>query len=104
MIKVLVQKDQGFITKMTIKGHAKSNEHGKDLVCAGVSSICVGMLNALEKCCKDRFDYKYVDGYIQVATYDEESDIQLLLKTLLIQLQTVEKVHNQFIKITIQEV
>ena len=104
MIKVRVQKDQGFITKMTIKGHAKSNEHGKDLVCAGVSSICIGMLNALDEQCNGQFDYKYSDGYIQVEASNQEHDIQLLLNTLLIQLQTVEFVHKQFIKITIQEV
>ena len=104
MIKDKVQMDQGFITKMTIKGHAKSNEHGKDLVCAGVSSICVGMLNALDELCHDQFDCKYSDGYIQVETSSQTHDIQLLLKTLLIQLQTVEFVHKQFIKITKQEV
>lgn len=47
MIKVEVEyKGKGFHS-LLIKGHANTGDYGKDLVCAGVSAVSIGAMNAL---------------------------------------------------------
>ena len=38
MIKITIKKNKNFIEEIRIHGHAKYDEYGKDIVCAGVSS------------------------------------------------------------------
>ena len=49
MIKVTVKKKDNYIVDLKISGHANSDEYGKDLVCAGVSTASIGTLNMLVK-------------------------------------------------------
>ena len=42
MIKVLVKQNNNQIVNLSITGHADSGEYGKDLVCAGVSTVGIG--------------------------------------------------------------
>ena len=53
MITVLVKKKQNHITKVVIKGHAMYDDYGKDIVCAGVSSIATTTVNAILKIKKE---------------------------------------------------
>lgn len=49
MIEILINEIQG---KIEIKGHANSDEYGKDLVCAGVSSIACGIVSVFTNVAK----------------------------------------------------
>lgn len=40
MIEVIYYREHN---RLTVKGHAQSNEYGKDLVCAGVSALALTM-------------------------------------------------------------
>ena len=53
MITVLVKKKKNDITKVVIKGHAMYDDYGKDIVCAGVSSIATTTVNAILKIKKE---------------------------------------------------
>lgn len=52
MVNVEVKRQSDFLQEVLIHNHAEYGEHGQDLVCAGVSSIAVGMLNALDQMTK----------------------------------------------------
>ena len=45
MIKVNVKKNNGIINELVIKGHAGYDVHGKDIVCAAVSSMAITTVN-----------------------------------------------------------
>lgn len=47
MVLVTLHYQEGSFTAMTADGHAGSGEAGHDLVCAAISSIIFGGLNAL---------------------------------------------------------
>jgi uncharacterized protein YsxB (DUF464 family) len=47
MIKVVVSKKDDIINKIEIKGHAKYDESGKDIVCAAVSATVITTVNAI---------------------------------------------------------
>ena len=49
MIQVSIGMCEEHIISLQCKGHAGYAEAGKDLVCAGVSSILFGALNALDE-------------------------------------------------------
>ena len=47
MIKVNVKKNNDNISELVIKGHAGYDVHGKDIVCAAVSSTMLCTVNAI---------------------------------------------------------
>lgn len=92
------------IQSICVCGHADSAKSGQDLVCAGVSSICVGILNAIDQMCEDTCHVSMEHGDIKINVVKDCEKTQLLLQTLLIQLLTMEESYKQFIKITKAEV
>lgn len=104
MIKVLITKQNSKYQTFQITGHSHSDVHGKDLVCAGVSSIVVGMLNAIDElapnCCVMEMD----EGFTKIVVNNYNDKLHLLLESLRIQLNTIEFKYKKYIKIKIQEV
>ena len=101
MIKVVIKVDEssGKITSIEVKGHSGKDVYGKDLVCAAVSSVFTGGLNALEE---QNYDFLLNEGHAYVKALDIPSDYDaVVLKTIQIQLQTVEESDKEFIKIEI---
>lgn len=50
MIRIRVKRDQaGFVEQIKVTGHAHFAEHGMDIVCAAVSAVTIGMVNAMEQ-------------------------------------------------------
>lgn len=47
MIKIHLKKENESIKQITLKGHAMYDDYGKDIVCAGVSSILTTTVNAI---------------------------------------------------------
>ncbi|KIL36417.1 ribosomal protein [Cohnella kolymensis] len=45
----IVRNVDRHITRFTVSGHAFYNDPGKDIVCAGVSAVAIGAVNAIEK-------------------------------------------------------
>ena len=94
MIKVtLIKKDQEIIG-LKISGHADYAECGQDLVCAAASAIVTGGFNALRD---DEIKVIHLaegDAYVEVNNTNNET-----LRTMLIQLKTLEEAYPQYIKI-----
>lgn len=99
MIKVKVTYHLDNITNLTVSGHANSGEYGKDLVCAGVSAIVIGGLNAIEN--KQDYDIEIKDGFVDLhaKTLPTTHD-QIVLKTMVTSLHTIEQSYRKYIKIT----
>ena len=101
MTKVsIVYKGKG-LASLSVSGHAGTNVAGKDLVCAAVSAICFGALNAIEDIDND-FDYEVdqEEANIRLAPKGAISDHdETVLETLIIQLKTIEASYPEAIKI-----
>ena len=104
MIKVIIKQQDEEVLGLQIRGHANYAEHGKDLVCAGVSSIAVGLLNALSQLCEESCTCSMSEGNIGVEILQVNQINQLILRTGIIQLQTMELSYKNYIKITKTEV
>ena len=100
MIKVIIEKNDSIINSLEVSGHSNYDEKGKDIVCAGVSAIVVGGLNALLNENKNAIDYKCKDGYAYVFVKDIDNDnINKILDVITTQLYTIEESYPKFIKI-----
>ena len=106
MIKVIIKQDNQEIVYVHVTGHANSNEHGKDLVCAGVSAICVGIANQLVNMgfMNDLGTIQLSEGNFKIKVNQSSHDIQLVLETFETMMKTLEETYDQYIKIMKTEV
>lgn len=99
MVKVDYKINEGNeIIYLSIKGHADSYVvDNKDLVCAIVSTITIGGLNEI----KDDHNYKMSvkDGDIEVKVLTPNNYDNVVLKTILTQLETLESKYKKNITI-----
>ena len=99
MISVRITSKHNKVDSLEIKGHANSAEYGKDLVCAGVSAISVGGLNALASLKDKNIELKMSGGHILIRNASSNEEAQIILNTIIIQLQTVKEIQKDYIKI-----
>lgn len=108
MIRVSVSQTLQKIHSLSISGHAAFAKHGEDLVCAGVSSVATGALNALDQIASQSCELRLSnedDASIEINVLDlENRDVQIILHTVLIQLETIENQYSQYIHISKEEV
>jgi len=98
MTKVVVKQNNELIQSIEIKNHAGFAESGNDIVCAAISSIVFGALNALDQFGLADDDYVIEDAYIKIVLNDNEV-FQIVVKTMIIQLQTIQESYPDYIQI-----
>lgn len=108
MIRIAIKQSAGIILDLHVSGHAQSGKSGHDLVCAGVSSVATGILNACSILAEDSCFLELQDSpkamiHIQVKNQND-STLQIILKTAVIQMETIKNRYTQYINITKQEV
>lgn len=106
MIKVVVNRKDDIINSIEISGHANSGPYGFDLVCAGVSAVSFGAINAALQLSNCELDIKQggEGGYLFVqipehATPDQIEKIHDVFEVMLISLETIERDYGEFIQI-----
>lgn len=106
MIRIMIKRNQqGELRRILIKGHADYAEHGRDIVCAAVSGISIGMINAIEKL----LDIQVVSGVddtgqldLCIPTISDQSirsQVQLLLEAMVIALTDVANEYPSYVQI-----
>ena len=100
MIKITIKRDESTnkITSIEVKGHSGKDAYGKDLVCAAISAIITGGMNAL---CDKEYNFKLEEGDAYIKALDIPSDYDsVVLKTIEVQLQTVEEAERDYVRIS----
>lgn len=98
MIKVEIVYSNKNLASLKVKGHANSNEYGKDLVCAAVSAVTIGALNALED--DSKFEIEVEPGDISLIVKEKPSEHDLtVLEIMILQLKTIEVSYSSYISI-----
>ncbi|WP_313801105.1 ribosomal-processing cysteine protease Prp [Cytobacillus sp.] len=110
MINVTVIRNKSsMIQSFLISGHAFFAKRGKDIVCAGVSAVSVGAINAVHALTGvtpliEQKDDGFLSCEIPDNLPDETNEkIQLLLEGMVVSLQTIEEEYGQHIKITFKK-
>ncbi len=108
MIKVTMYRNSTKkVSAFEISGHAESGSVGHDLVCAAVSAISFGSVNAVIKLCEIEpiIDQGGEGGYLYVAlpnqlTASAFNRATLLLEGMFVSLETIERDYGQYITIS----
>lgn len=99
MIKAVYEvNDKDQYVSLIVQGHALQNEYGKDLICASVSSIMFGFMNALDALDED-VKIKQLTNKIEVVNESSSQVIQDYFELVIIQLKTIEESYGDFIKV-----
>jgi uncharacterized protein len=99
MITISFEFKANLFTAVTIEGHSNYDKKGSDIVCAGVSAIGVGSLNAISEITNTKPHYKMEDGYLHIE-FDETDKVQLIAEVMSIQLRSIEENYGKYVKIT----
>ena len=99
MITILIERKNNLTTAITIEGHSYYDKKGSDIVCAGVSAVGVGALNALIELNNPKPHYEVKDGYLFIEFSDSELN-QIIARVLEIQLKSIEESYGKYVKIT----
>lgn len=110
MIRATINRTKsGSIRSFTISGHAGFAAHGSDIVCAGVSTISIGTVNSIIGLTGVTPDIEQgADGFLRCEIpdnlpEDKQEKIQLLLESMVITLQSMEKEYGKHIKLTFKK-
>jgi uncharacterized protein len=96
------------IREFEIRGHAFFAERGKDIVCAGVSAVSVGTINAIHTLTGVIPEIKQGNGFLRCVLSENLSEdiiekVQILLEGMVISLQTIEEEYGKNLKITFKK-
>jgi uncharacterized protein YsxB (DUF464 family) len=92
------------IVSFAVEGHAKYAKPGKDIVCAGVSAVSVGTVNAIETLAGIELPATMKNGWLSsdVPVLDDaEADgrMQLLLESMAVMLETIATSYGKHVVI-----
>ncbi|WP_047984033.1 ribosomal-processing cysteine protease Prp [Ornithinibacillus californiensis] len=106
MIKVIVYRENNQIKSFELSGHAESGPYGYDLVCAGVSAVSFGAVNAVLKLTDIDLEIEQGSegGYLRVTIPNSVhaelvEKVQLLFEGMIVSLETIEREYKKFITI-----
>lgn len=105
-IAVHVQTVQSNLDLIVVSGHADDQEETEvyRLVCAEVSAVSVGILNSIDELCPDSCECTMEDGFVSIKVRKSSEMLQTILKTFVIQLDTIEYTNKNYVKIEKVEV
>ena len=98
MIKAKYEVKDGSYLSLDVKGHAEYGEYGKDLICASVSSILFGFMNALDEL-QENVEIRQSENRITVEDHSGSGTVQDYFELVIIQLKTIEESYGDFIKV-----
>ena len=109
MTKIIVSYKNGNIISVECKNHAGYAEYGKDIVCAGISSITQTAVLGIKYVAKAK--HKCVvdekQGSLHLELLEDEftanfKDAQVILNTMLCGLQDLQKQYPKYLKVEVK--
>lgn len=94
MIKVSIKKDN-----IVINGHSGYDVQGKDIVCAGVSTLVTTTVNAILRIDEKAIEYKVDDGFIDISILKHDKYIDILIENMISLLKEMEAQYKKYIQI-----
>ena len=102
MITVQIKKtNHNYQIKM--KGHAMFADYGKDIVCAGVSSILTTTVNAILRLDAKAIEYSHTKEGFELETKKENPTIEILLENMISLLKELEESYPKNKKVESEE-
>ncbi|MCQ2799513.1 MAG: ribosomal-processing cysteine protease Prp [Bacilli bacterium] len=98
MIKATFVYSKSGLKSITVKGHANSAPYGEDLVCAAVSAVVVGGLNAFKD--ESIYEAKVEEGDVKLTVKGKQSTHdQIVTETIESQLNDIATSYSKFVSL-----
>ncbi|MCI9564437.1 MAG: ribosomal-processing cysteine protease Prp [Eubacterium sp.] len=107
MTNITVYCKDNTYTGFRIEGHAGYADEGEDIICAGISVLAINFVNSIEGLTSDKFSqFEHEDdGIIDFEFTDTISnEAEILIKSLVLGLEQLEKEYKDFISLDYKEV
>ncbi len=100
MIRIQVTYEGERFLALTAKGHAESAEYGHDTVCAAVSAIIQGGINAL-KDNEENYSLSIEKGDLELKrlTSKMSEHDEIVIETIYVQLESVAQVAKDYVQL-----
>lgn len=99
MIKVKINYKDNFVNGFKISGHANYDEHGKDIVCASVSSIVITSINMALSLDETSVKASDKSGLIEASVLKQDEIINKVFINMINMLEELQKDYSKNIKI-----
>ncbi len=106
MIQAIIERDGSdrSICAFHVEGHARFARSGKDIVCAGVSAVTVGTVNAVEVLLGCRMNSEIKKGWLHASLPDVvdmavREKVQLLLESMVVMLESIQSAYGEYFQI-----
>ncbi|WP_152654750.1 ribosomal-processing cysteine protease Prp [Oceanobacillus sp. CFH 90083] len=106
MIQITVFQSDNQVTAFELTGHADSGPYGYDLVCAGVSAVTFGAVNAIMKLCETDLDIDQGadGGYLAVKlpmniNSEKLERMQWLVQGMIVSLETIAESYGEHVQL-----
>lgn len=106
MVRVRIERDaDGAIAGFRVTGHAGYAERGRDIVCAAVSAVTIGTVNAVEALTGVRLETRVGDGRLEarvpdIAETGRDGRVQLLLESMLVMLRSIAESYGEYVSLS----
>ena len=94
MIEVNVRLDG-----ITIEGHARYAEAGKDIVCAGVTALVENLIDSIESLTEDAIQYEISPGRADIHYKDLSEEGKLLVDSFFLGISGISQDFPEYVKI-----
>ena len=96
--RIVKEKEQALIE---VKGHAGYANHGKDIVCASISTACIVTANLIEKL---NLSYNIIDlvcdeGYFRLSVKTIDETLNGIFENLEYTMEDISKQYPKYLKI-----
>ena len=93
---VVSRSDSG----ISLKGHAGYAEHGKDVVCAGISTLIQSLIKSVEELTEDKIIYSMSPGKVDIKHGNLSRDAQLLIDSFFVGCELIACSYPNYVKLT----
>ena len=97
----LIRDNNKAISGFQVSGHAQAAPHGKDIVCAGVSSLVQSAIMGIERHLGRDIDFDQADGTLKMKLNGQPDSLTgAILETMLLGLTEIAKLYPKSVRIT----
>ena len=105
MIRVRIKRKAGYVTGLTVSGHAGSAPKGEDLVCAAVSALVQTYFFSLQRLLNLNMDADIDDGFLSFnlpgnISSETRNKATLLAESMLVGLDEVNNSYPGFLEVS----
>ena len=94
MIEVRVREN-----RILISGHANYAELGKDIVCAGVSTLAQSLIGSIENLTSDKIEVEITPGWIDLRYKDLSDESKVLIDSFFIGITMIADEYPEYVRI-----